>query len=199
MESYFHSGVSLTGTLRIKGVMHFEGDFQGEIYSDDHFIVGKLGNIRGKLNVRDFTNMGTVKGNVRAEGKISLISESDLIGDITTNQLVVEEGVVFEGRCKMINRKGPSKKRKSQKDIPAAAQEEQETQIPGELAAETDPVPQASEPPYKKTGPKLKAAMGKKLAAAMAFIFVIGAGYYYYPGILSSELDANIARGYEYI
>ena len=119
MESYFHDGVNLTGTLRIRGSMHFEGDFQGEIYSDDHFIVGKRGTIRGKVNVHDFTNLGKVKGNVRAEGKVCLIAGSDLIGDIITNQLVVENDVNFEGHCKMTNRKGPSKMRKRKRETPS--------------------------------------------------------------------------------
>ena len=95
MESYFHVGVNLTGTLRIRGSMHFEGNFQGEIYSDDHFIVGQLGHIRGKVYVHDFTKMGSVKGNVRAEVKISLIAGSDPVGDITTAQLVIAPEVSF--------------------------------------------------------------------------------------------------------
>ena len=47
MESYFEKGVHLKGTLWVKGAVHFDGDFEGEIYSSSHIVVGKAGKILG--------------------------------------------------------------------------------------------------------------------------------------------------------
>ena len=40
-------------------------------------------------------------GNVFASGKIELQRGSQLLGDIKTRGLVIEDGVVFQGNCQM--------------------------------------------------------------------------------------------------
>ena len=199
MESYFHDGVILTGTLRIRGSMHFEGDFQGEIYSEDHFIVGKLGNVSGKIIVHDFTNMGRVKGNVRAEGKVSLIAGSDLSGDITTNQLEVDDEVNFEGHCKMLNRKRSSKSKAKKRGIREIPMQVIESERPSELSEDSTPELASSESISTGSGFKRKFFTGKKISAIAALIIVLVGGYYIYPKFLAGGLEGNIARGYEFI
>ena len=103
MDSYFEKGIKLKGTLWVKGSVHFNGDFEGEIYSSDHFIVGKSGKILGNIKTSEVTNMGFIQGNLFAENKVSLMNGSRLTGDLSTYNLVVEESSNFEGRCKMID------------------------------------------------------------------------------------------------
>ena len=103
MDSYFEKGIKLKGTLWVKGAVHFNGDFEGEIYSSDHFIVGQSGKILGNIKTSEVTNMGFIQGNLFAENKVSLMNGSRLTGDLSTYHLVVEENSNFEGRCKMID------------------------------------------------------------------------------------------------
>ncbi len=44
---------------------------------------------------------GRMYGNVFASGKIELQRGSQLLGDIRTRGLVIEDGVVFQGNCQM--------------------------------------------------------------------------------------------------
>ena len=103
MESYFEKGVYLKGTLWVKGAVHFDGDFEGEIFSSSHFVVGKAGKILGNIKTYNVTNKGFIQGNLFAENKIALMNDSRLTGDVSTYNLIVEEGGNFEGRCKMID------------------------------------------------------------------------------------------------
>ncbi len=103
MDSYFEKGIRLKGTLWVKGSVHFNGEFEGEIYSSDHFIVGNSGKILGNIKTSEVTNMGFIQGNLFAENKVSLMNGSRLTGDLSTYHLVVEESSNFEGRCKMID------------------------------------------------------------------------------------------------
>ena len=102
MDSYLQKGVKLKGVLHIKGTVHIEGDFEGELVAEDHLIIGKGGLVTGDIETYDITNMGSIKGNINAENKVSLLADSHLVGDIKTYQFVVEEGSNFEGRCKMV-------------------------------------------------------------------------------------------------
>ena len=102
MDSFFEQGVKLIGTLWVKGAVHFDGEMEGEIYSSDHFKVGKVGVIKGDIRSFNVTNMGRVKGNLYAKNRVSLANDSNLVGDISTFNLIVDEGSSFEGRCKML-------------------------------------------------------------------------------------------------
>ena len=102
MDSYFEKGVRLHGTLSVNGSVHFDGYFEGEIFSSNHFVVGKAGKVLGNIKTYNVTNKGNIQGNIYAENKVALIEDSRLTGDIATYRLVVDEGSNFEGRCKMI-------------------------------------------------------------------------------------------------
>jgi len=103
MDSYFGKGIKLTGTLWAKGDVHFDADIVGEVFSENHFFIGQSGFVDGDLHVYDFSNSGKVKGNIYSENKTRLMLGSHLNGNISTYQLVIDEGADFDGRCKMID------------------------------------------------------------------------------------------------
>ncbi len=105
MDSYFQEGVKLKGVLHSKGVLHVGGEFEGEIFSTDHLVIGKGGFVKGNIKTYDITNLGTIQGDVEAENKVNLKENSTLTGNIKTHQLVVDEGSNFEGQCHMTKAK----------------------------------------------------------------------------------------------
>ena len=115
MDSYFESGVKLKGTLRVKGAVHFDGEFEGEVFSSNHFIIGKAGKFHGNVNSHNFTNMGCIQGNIFAENRVTLMNGSQLKGDISSYHLVIDEGSNFEGLSKMAN---PPKNPEEPEEIP---------------------------------------------------------------------------------
>ncbi len=108
MDSYFEKGVKLNGTLWSKGSVHFEGEFEGDVFSTNNFVMGKNGFLRGNIKAINFVNQGSIEGNVHAESKLELAAGSRLVGDISTFHLVIDEGSNFEGRCKMIDGPAPA-------------------------------------------------------------------------------------------
>ncbi|MDE0571638.1 MAG: tetratricopeptide repeat protein, partial [Verrucomicrobiales bacterium] len=103
MDSYFEKGITLEGTLWVKGNVHFGAHIEGEVYSDDHLIIGSSGYVKGDIRSYDFSNSGKVEGNIFSENKTALLRGGALTGNISTYQLVVDEGADFGGRCKMID------------------------------------------------------------------------------------------------
>jgi len=59
------------------------------------------GRVEADLTVKIAVIGGKVVGNIFAQDKIELQSNSMVEGDITTKNLIVEEGAVFHGRCNM--------------------------------------------------------------------------------------------------
>lgn len=94
-------GTTLTGDIKVEGSIRVDGDYEGKIDATDTFIVGETGKVEGDATVANAVIGGRMYGNVFASGKIELQRGSQLLGDIKTRGLVIEDGVVFQGNCQM--------------------------------------------------------------------------------------------------
>jgi tetratricopeptide (TPR) repeat protein len=103
MDSYFEDGAIFEGTLWVNGDVHFGASIKGDVYSNDHFSVGHSGSVKGDIHSYDLSTSGNVGPNIFSQNKTSLLKGCVLTGDISTYQLVVDEGADFGGRCKMID------------------------------------------------------------------------------------------------
>ena len=184
MDSYFEKGVRLKGTLWVKGAVHFNGDFEGEIYSSDHFIVGHSGKILGNIKTSEVTNMGFIQGNLFAESKVSLMNGSRLTGDLSTYHLVVEERSNFEGRCKMID------------EPPKSVKEEMKTL--------ERPVPKTAKISKASNKPKIpisdiKSFFSMKKVAGIVVVILAVSGVIRFYSLKGGELEPIVQKGYELI
>jgi cytoskeletal protein CcmA (bactofilin family) len=114
--SILGAGSHFTGTIKVKGTLRVEGEFDGEVECQDTLEVGRTGVVKANLKVRDAVIAGKVKGNIAASSRIELQGGSHVEGDIVTKRLVIDEGVFFEGNCKM----GEKKSEGSSPSRPAA-------------------------------------------------------------------------------
>ncbi len=94
-------GTSMKGDVTVEGSMQVDGEFEGAIDATDTLVVGETGKVEGDANVANAVIGGRMYGNVFASGKIELKRGSQLLGDIKTRGLVIEDGVVFQGNCQM--------------------------------------------------------------------------------------------------
>lgn len=179
MDSYFEKGIRLKGTLWVKGAVHFDGDFEGEIYSSSHFVVGKSGKVLGNIKTHNVTNMGFIQGNLFAENKVALMSDSRLTGDISTYHLIIDEGSNFEGRCKMLD------------EAPKTVKEEMESL--------ERPVPKTAKASKASKDPKASGREPffpwKKAAGVAAIVLVIAGVTWFYPKE-GNKLEPLVAQGY---
>jgi len=91
----FEGEFSFTGAVRI------DGRFSGEISSNGTLIIGESAIIKSQIHVTDMIISGEVHGDISAENKIEINVPGKLFGNIQTPKLVIQEGAVFEGNCKM--------------------------------------------------------------------------------------------------
>jgi len=102
MNSIIGKGCKINGTVVVsEGTLRIDGDFEGNITCPDTLVVGKDGRVKAEIKVKSAVVGGTVIGNIDAKEKIELQAGSRLEGDIKTTRLVIDEGVFFEGNCKM--------------------------------------------------------------------------------------------------
>lgn len=103
MDSILGAGSFCKGSVKVDGGLRIDGTVDGEVVVSETLTVGKEGVITGDVTVNQAIVGGKIQGTVRAEQQLELQSGSRLEGDIFTRSLVIEDGVFFEGSCKMSN------------------------------------------------------------------------------------------------
>jgi cytoskeletal protein CcmA (bactofilin family) len=111
------SDVEIKGTIKFGEVMRIDGNFDGELISDNgELVVGKTGNVKANIKVRSAVVEGRVDGNIKASDKVELKQNAHLIGNLQAKTLVIEEGVVFVGECN-VNPEGTKIESQSYKEV----------------------------------------------------------------------------------
>ena len=101
VEAFLGKNSSYEGKMGFEGMARLDGKFDGEIFSGDMLIIGETATVNAEINVSTLVIDGKVSGNVSATGKIEIHATGKLYGNITTPTLVIEEGGLFDGTCKM--------------------------------------------------------------------------------------------------
>lgn len=90
----------IKGTIKFDGPMRINGKVDGKIITDNgELVIGKTGTVKAAINTKSAIIEGRVDGKITASDKVVLKQKAQLIGDLQAKTLVVEEGVVFVGRC----------------------------------------------------------------------------------------------------
>lgn len=101
INAFLGKDTEFEGKLSFTGAVRLDGKFSGEIFSSGTLIVGESAIIKSQIHVADMIISGEVHGDIFAEKKIEINVPGKLFGNIQTPKLVIEEGVIFEGSCKM--------------------------------------------------------------------------------------------------
>ena len=96
-------GCSFEGKLTFDGTVQVNGDFRGEVLSGGTLIVGPEAKLAAQIQIDTIIVEGNVEGTVEAKQRVELRNGANLVGDIVTPSLVVEDGAVFQGRSQMLS------------------------------------------------------------------------------------------------
>ena len=101
IDSIISRGSEFKGEFSIIGNVKVDGIFRGRIISDGKVIIGTKGIGICDIIAKEVVIGGEVRGNVIAINKISVLESAHLKGNIMTTSLHMEEGVKFNGYCKI--------------------------------------------------------------------------------------------------
>ena len=115
LSGFVGSGTVITGEASFKSMLRVDGRFSGRISSaGGALIVGAGGQVDANIEVAVPTIHGVVNGDIIASDRIELGRAAKLNGNIQTPSLMIEQGAIFEGSCKMLKaaEKAPKVERK---------------------------------------------------------------------------------------
>ena len=91
----------MQGSLEFVNPLKICGEFEGDIKGTTTLYIESGAKIRAQINVSQLIVYGHITGNIFASEKVELHTGSNVIGNIRTPNLEIEDGVVFEGQCEM--------------------------------------------------------------------------------------------------
>ncbi|GIW42472.1 MAG: hypothetical protein KatS3mg076_3049 [Candidatus Binatia bacterium] len=106
-EAHLARGSRIEGKLRFEGSVRIDGEVEGEIESRGTVWVGESAVIVAQITAGTIVAWGKITGDLHAAKKVELRAPCRLLGNIVTQNLVVEEGVLFEGHCSMTRGEAP--------------------------------------------------------------------------------------------
>ncbi len=101
ISAVIEEGCKFEGNLSFSGVARIAGIVNGSVFSNDTVVVSEGAVVNADIHANIILISGTVKGNIKASGRVEIIKPARFEGTITTPSLIVEEGVIFHGTTKM--------------------------------------------------------------------------------------------------
>jgi cytoskeletal protein CcmA (bactofilin family) len=102
LSGFVGNGTELTGEANFKGMLRVDGHLSGKVHSDEGtLIVSTNGVIDANIEVAIAQIHGTVNGDITATKRIEMGRVAKVTGNIQTPTLVIEQGAIFEGGCRM--------------------------------------------------------------------------------------------------
>jgi cytoskeletal protein CcmA (bactofilin family) len=94
-ETEFEGKLSFGGTVRI------DGRFKGEIASEGTLVVGETAVLECDIRCARILISGEIRGNIFAQERVEILSPGKVFGNMQAPVVVMTEGIVFDGYCRM--------------------------------------------------------------------------------------------------
>jgi cytoskeletal protein CcmA (bactofilin family) len=101
INAFLGNYTEFEGKLSFKGAVRIDGKFTGEIFTEGTLIVGQSATIKSDIHVSNIIVSGEIRGNIIADNRIEIHAPGKVFGNIQAPVVVIDEGVIFEGNCRM--------------------------------------------------------------------------------------------------
>ena len=145
LSGFVGGGTVVTGEANFKAMMRVDGHLSGRVSSSSGtLIVGANGKVDANIEVAVAVIHGTINGDIIATQRLELGRAAKVHGNIQTPSLIIEQGAIFEGTCKMLQMSQAADKAK----VNAKKEEPLDTSrmkpIPTDAAAKPADIPATS-------------------------------------------------------
>jgi cytoskeletal protein CcmA (bactofilin family) len=101
ISAYLGKETVFEGKMTFEGIFRLDGKFEGEVFESGTLIVGETAIVKGKIALNTIIINGLVDGDVYAKTRVEIHSTGKVLGTLFTPILIINEGGIFEGNCKM--------------------------------------------------------------------------------------------------
>lgn len=100
-QNILNSDVDLRGNLKCTGNVFFDGKLDGDLMTDGSLELGENATVRGNLSASGVLARGKINGNITSRERLEIKSRTEITGDLRASKLVMEDGVIFQGKAEI--------------------------------------------------------------------------------------------------
>ncbi|MBN1835616.1 MAG: polymer-forming cytoskeletal protein [Spirochaetales bacterium] len=101
IDTILAEDIDFSGVLTFKRPLMIKGAFQGEIKASSDLYVGDKAVVKAKIEANTVSNRGQIEGDVVAHSRVEFFATASMKGDLSTPELVMESGCLYNGKCNM--------------------------------------------------------------------------------------------------
>jgi cytoskeletal protein CcmA (bactofilin family) len=99
---FLERGVKIDGRLESTGTFRIDSSMKGTLVSEDTLILGEHAIVEGEIHGNRIVIAGRFDGAIRAKGKVEILPNAIVTGEIYSPCLIIEPGAIFDGQCHML-------------------------------------------------------------------------------------------------
>src|SRR5580693_253932 len=99
---FIDQGVTLEGTLQVKGTFRVDGNVKGNIISEQTVILGEGAKVEGQIEGNRVVIAGRFDGVIFAKGRVEIQVKGVVTGEVHAPCMVIDPGGIFDGRSHML-------------------------------------------------------------------------------------------------
>ncbi|MDR1272986.1 MAG: polymer-forming cytoskeletal protein [Odoribacteraceae bacterium] len=92
-------GTQIVGDILATNDIRIDGTIKGNIKTSGRVVIGPTAKVEGNIESPGVDLIGLMQGNITSSGLVSLREKSMFLGNITTVQVAIEAGAIFNGEC----------------------------------------------------------------------------------------------------
>lgn len=112
IDTVLAEDIDFSGKLTFNKALMIKGRFKGEINASSDLYIGENAVVRAKIEANKVSARGKIRGDVIAHSRVELFSTATVDGDLTTPDLIMESGCIYNGQCAMGKEKTPRVEKK---------------------------------------------------------------------------------------
>ena len=94
--------IVVKGQISAEEDLQIDGKVEGPISLKGHRLtVGRTAQLNSEVNAREVIVYGNVSGNLRTRDRVEIKKDGQVVGDITTTRISIEEGAYFKGHIEI--------------------------------------------------------------------------------------------------
>lgn len=95
------SGTTIEGTITAQNDIRIDGIVDGILNCKGKLIIGQEGKVEGQAICQNAVIEGNFQGSLTVQDVLDVRENANVVGDIKTGKLHVQQGAVFNGNCDM--------------------------------------------------------------------------------------------------
>lgn len=101
IDNVLGPNTSYNGTIKSDGNIRIDGVYQGRIETAGNVIIGPSAKVLADIVANAVQVWGAVRGDITAQGRLEILPNGHVWGDVRVASLLIDEGGMFRGQCVM--------------------------------------------------------------------------------------------------